>query len=66
MTELAAVESLVLEAATRDRELGQQLEALGKGVLLTLCELAVQDPEPNASRVRQLQLGQKLPGGLKP
>ena len=63
MTELAAVESLVRGAGTQNPELGKQIEALGKSVLLSLCELAVQDSEPNASRIDQLQLGRNLPAG---
>jgi hypothetical protein len=60
MTELVAVESLVLAAAAHHPELGKQIEALGKGVLLRICEVAVQDPEPNAARADQLDFGQSL------
>jgi hypothetical protein len=63
MTELAAVESLVLGAGAHNPELGKQIEALGKGVLRSLCELAVQDSEPNTSRINELHFGQKLPAG---
>ena len=62
MTELVAVENLVRGAAERHHELAGQIETLGKGVFLRLCEFAVQDPEPNATHLDQLDFGQHLAG----
>ena len=62
MTELVAVENVVRGAAERHHELAGQIDTLGKGVFLRLCEYAVQDPEPNASHVDQPDFGQHLAG----
>jgi hypothetical protein len=62
MTELVAVENVVRGAVERHRELAGQIDTLGKGVFLRLCELAVQDPEPNATHIEQPDFGQHLAG----
>ena len=62
MTELVAVENVVRGAAERHHELAGQLDALGKGVFLRLCEFAVQDPEPNATHFDPQDFGQHLAG----
>ena len=62
MTELVAVETVVRGAAERHHELAGQIETLGKGVLLRLCELAVQDPEPNATHLNPPDFGRHLAG----
>jgi hypothetical protein len=60
MTELVAVENVVRGAAGRHDGLARQIDALGKGAFLRLCECAVQNPEPNATRVDQPDFGQHL------
>jgi hypothetical protein len=62
MTELVTVENVVRGAAERHHELAGQIETLGKGVFLRLCEFAVQDPEPNATHVDQPDFGEHLAG----
>ena len=62
MTELVAVENIVRNAAERHHELAGQIDTLGKGVFLRLCEFVVQDPEPNAARIDQPDFGQHLAG----
>lgn len=62
MTELVAVENVVRGAAERHHELAEQIDTLGKGAFLRLCEIAVEDPEPNATHVDRPDFGQHLAG----
>ena len=60
MSELVAVESLLLAAAARDPGLSSQITVLGKSALHALCERAVRDPEPNAAAETRPDLGTEV------